>query len=121
MHARAAATDVIAAMTLPSAARCSACARPRCARRALSNSANVRYASKTEWLTSEGSKTMSMGKGRFFSGRNDHIGRSPAFFSRRTVANASAPTSSEKSRSPALIARAASTASTWGTDPPIPE
>ena len=30
-------------------------------------------------------------------------GRSPAFFRRRTVANASAPTSSEKSRSPALI------------------
>ena len=70
-----AATSVIGAMTRPSAPRCSSSPRPRCARRALSNNANVRYASKTAWLISEGSNSMSIGKGRFSAGRYDHCGR----------------------------------------------
>ena len=64
---------------------------------------------------------MSIGKGRFSAGLYDHCGRSPAFLRRRTVASASAPVISARSRWPALISRATSVASTWGTDPPMPE
>ncbi len=64
---------------------------------------------------------MSIGNGRFSAGLKDHAGFSPAFFRRRTVANASAPTRRARSRLPARISRADSTASVWGTEPPIPE
>ena len=64
---------------------------------------------------------MSIGKGRFSAGLNDHCGRSPAFLRRRTVASASAPVISARSRPPARISCAASVARTWGTDPPMPE
>ena len=64
---------------------------------------------------------MSIGKGRFSAGRKDHCGFSPAFFRRRTVANASAPVMSARSRPPTRISRATSVASTSGTDPPMPE
>ena len=64
---------------------------------------------------------MSIGKGRFSAGRKDHCGFSPAFFRRRTVASASAPVISARSRRPARISWATSVASTRGTDPPMPE
>ena len=64
---------------------------------------------------------MSIGKRRFSAGLYDHAGRSPAFLRRRTVASASAPVTNARSRSPDLISLAASVASTWGTDPPMPE
>ena len=64
---------------------------------------------------------MSIGNGRFSAALFDHCGRSPAFLSRRTVASASAPVMSARSRPPERISFAASVASTWGTDPPMPE
>ena len=45
----------------------------------------------------------------------------PPSSSRRTVARASAPTMSPRSRSPAPMAAARSAARTWGTEPPMPE
>ena len=64
---------------------------------------------------------MSIGNGRFSAGLYDHCGFSPAFLRLRTVASASAPTISARSRSPAAMSRATSDASTWGTEPPMPE
>ena len=64
---------------------------------------------------------MSIGKGRFSAGLYDHCGLSPAFLRRRTVASASAPAMRARSRSPAATSRATCVASTWGTDPPMPE
>ena len=64
---------------------------------------------------------MSIGKRRFSAGGKDHCGFSPAFLRRRTVASASAPAISARSRSPALMSRATSVARTRGTDPPMPE
>ena len=117
----AAATDVNGANSDPSVSRYASGATPSAARRATSQIGNVSHAWNTSWATSAGWNGASNGNGLRSGSRNENAGRSPAFFNRRTVSNASAPVTIARSQSPASMSAATSFTRTCGVVPPMPE
>src|SRR5262245_15474103 len=99
----AAAISVIGAIISAIARRYSGSATPRCARRALSNSANVSHALNTSCATSTGWNGASQGNGRFSVGAKLAEYFSPCLRSAACVASASAPTMHTRSTSPARM------------------